>query len=172
MNSLAKKYTSSEFDAYVQSVDLGETVPGRVILHQYRSLSPKFWKGDQSIAHLQQHFEALGWPSMPHIVICEDQIWLTESLAKVGCHAGLQNATWIRGEETLRGYYYEDAVLQDYSIGVMLVGDYDRDQPSKTLQKSLDQVLSSLQKRLAFAADRIQYYRDHAPVNAPGINFK
>ena len=167
-----KKFTKDRFEDYIQNYDFGTTIPGRLIVHNYRNVSPKSFKGNVSIQQILGKYQQSGWPAFPHIFISEDEIYNTYSLAKVGCHAGKHNATWQKGTETLGGYFFEEAVLKDYALGIVLIGNYDTEEPSDALLETLNHVVEVLQKRLHLRDEAVIMYRDLAPTNAPGIRIK
>jgi N-acetyl-anhydromuramyl-L-alanine amidase AmpD len=134
---------------YIANYDFGKLPPARVVLHHTWRPTPEQWTGLRSMQGIQAHFARKNWNSAPHIFVAPDGIWLFTPLRNVGIHAGTGNSGRING-----AFWY--------SIGVEMVGDYDRARPGGAIWEGTKAVLGGLSKRLGIAPKQlISFHRDY-----------
>lgn len=134
---------------YIASYDFGAQPPTRVVLHHTWVPTVAQWSGQRSMQALQRFYAGKGWPAAPHLFVGPDAIWLFTPLKDVGVHAGIGNSG------TSNGHFW-------YSIGVEMVGDYDRVLPSGAVWENTKAVLGGLSKRLKIAPSQlISFHRDY-----------
>jgi hypothetical protein len=114
---IGRVLTISEWLAYVASYGFGQVAPSRAVVHHTWRPTTAQWAGMRSMQALQRFYAEKGWTAAPHLFVAPDGIWLFTPLRDVGIHAGTGNSGYSNGKFW-------------YSIGVEVVGDYDRVRPS------------------------------------------
>lgn len=139
---------------YVDAYRFGALTPTLAVLHHTWKPTVETWRGLASMRAMQRYYGALGWSSAPHIYCAPDGIWLFTPMKDVGVHAG-------RGNGSLRAGWY--------SLGIEMVGDYDRARPSGAVWHYTRIVLASLSRKLAIPPERlIAFHRDYSTKTCPG----
>jgi N-acetylmuramoyl-L-alanine amidase CwlA len=156
MNILAKKLSLEEFKSYVKAYDFGKIKPSSLVVHHTWKPTKSDWNGAITIAGLKRFYENKGWNAGPHLFIAEDGIWLFTPMNAVGIHAGAGNATYRLGR------------LQNYSIGIEVVGDYDLERWSGETLKNALGAIKSLTDELNIANESIFFHRDFSSKSCPG----
>ncbi len=134
---------------YVASYDFGPVAPTRVVLHHTWSPTVEQWAGLRSLQGIQRYYAGLGWTAGPHMFVGPDGVWLATPMSQIGIHAGVGNSGMINGRLW-------------YSIGLEMVGDYDRARPSGALWENVKAVLGGLSRRLNIAPHQlISFHRDY-----------
>ena len=134
---------------YIASYTFGAIAPSRVVLHHTAVPTVAQWAGLRSMQGLQRYYAGKGWSAAPHIFVGPDGIWLFTPLKDVGVHAGTGNSGYTNGRFW-------------YSIGVEMVGDYDRVLPSGAVWEGTKAVLGGLSRRLGIAPRQlISLHRDY-----------
>jgi hypothetical protein len=96
---------------------------------------------------MQKFYAQKGWTSAPHIYTAPDGIWLATPMSRVGIHAGRGNGSVAQGW---------------YSIGLEMVGYYDKKLPSGKIWEYSLAVMGELSKRLQIAPRQlISFHRDY-----------
>src|SRR5262245_60442911 len=114
---IGRSLSISDWLAYVAGYNFGSVAASRVVLHHTWVPTVAQWAGQRSMQALQRYYAGKGWTAAPHLFVGPDAIWLFTPLKDVGIHAGTGNSG------TSGGRFW-------YSIGVEMVGDYDRTRPS------------------------------------------
>lgn len=134
---------------YVANYDFGPIAPTRVVLHHTWSPTVEQWAGLRSLQGIQRYYAGLGWTAGPHLFVGPDGIWLATPMSQIGIHAGVGNSGTVNGRLW-------------YSIGLEMVGDYDRARPSGALWENVKAVLGGLSRRLNIAPQQlISFHRDY-----------
>jgi len=168
MQILRRKLTKEEFKDYVNGKNFGSITPNKIVLHHTWRPTVETWAGERTIDGLKRYYEGLGWSAGPHIFVAEDGIWLFTDMSQVGIHAGNGNATWVQNGVEKQGFYYTNATLKSYSIGVEVVGDYDEKVWENETRLNALACLSCLQKRLNIPNPEIHFHREYSPKSCPG----
>lgn len=146
---IGRRLSSAEWLAYVANYQFGTIAPTRVVLHHTWIPTVAQWSGLQSMRAIQRYYAEKGWQAAPHIFVGPDGIWLFTPMKDVGVHAGTGNSG-ISG-----GRFW-------YSIGVEVVGDYDRTLPSGQVWEHTKAVLGGLSRRLNIPiAQLLSFHRDY-----------
>jgi hypothetical protein len=139
---------------YVARYQFGQLTPSKVVLHHTWRPTVQQWRGLASMQGMQRYYAGKGWTSAPHIYVAPDGIWLFTPMKDIGIHAGPGNGSLKAGW---------------YSIGVEMVGDYDRERPSGAVWEGTKAVLGGLSRRLGIApATLIAFHRDYSKKSCPG----
>lgn len=145
---IGRALSIAAWQAYVASYDFGSLPPNKLVLHHTWNPTVASWRGLRSMQAMQRYYNGKNWRSAPHIYIgpeADQNIWLFTPLREVGIHASSGNANL----EYQKSWKFED--LQWYSIGVELVGNYDKVKPSGFVLAGMRAVLGGLSKRLGDA---------------------
>jgi N-acetylmuramoyl-L-alanine amidase len=144
----------SDWLNYIATYKFGSTTPSRVVLHHTFSPTVQEWAGLRSMQGIQRFYGQKGWTAAPHIFVGPDAIWLATPLKDVGIHAGTGNSGYTNGKFW-------------YSIGVELVGDYDRVRPSGAVWEGAKAVLGGISKRVGIAPRQlISFHRDYTSLKS------
>jgi hypothetical protein len=160
---IGKGLTLDQFENYISTYDFGKVKPDYIIFHHTAnpdaSWAPigndprtKWDRGEAGasleslrvkrlgqIAGLRNYYASLGWSAGPHLFIDDRFIWLFSPMNTVGVHAKWGNS-------------FRAHTLLHYSVGIEVVGYYERVQWP-----------AALQTRLAIAPEYMY------PVNKPGM---
>lgn len=136
-----------EFRAYVANYDFGSEPANKLVIHHTWKPTKETWAGERTIQGLKNYYEGKGWPAGPHLFIAEDGIWLFSPMNKDGIHA---------------------TTLNPRSIGIEVVGDYDREKWSGKTKDNALGAIKILMSRLAINQTAIFFHRDVSPKTCPG----
>lgn len=152
MKIIGKKLSLAEFQEYTKNKDFGVLPPTFLVLHHTWKPTKDQWAGDKSIKGLKSYYESLGWSDGPHLFIAEDGIWLFTDMYDVGIHAGEGNGTLKTG----------------YSIGIEVVGNYDKEVWSGETYSNTVGAIKALQEKLGIPDNKIKFHRDYSTKSCPG----
>lgn len=139
---------------YVEAYDFGPIPPSILTLHHTWKPTIAQWRGLASMRSMQVGYAKKGWSAAPHIYVAPDGIWLFTPLKDIGVHAGDLNGSLKKGW---------------YSIGIEMVGDYDRERPSGVIWEQTKAVLGGLTRRLGRPfAELLTFHRDASTKSCPG----
>lgn len=149
----------AEWQRYVEIYDFGSVPPSRLVLHHTWNPTVSSWRGKRSMQAMQRYYAGKHWRSAPHIYVgpeADKNIWLFTPMRDVGVHAGTGNCN----PQYIQTWRFTD--LQWYSIGIELVGDYDKVKPSGPVLAGMRAVLGGLSQRLGIAPIQlIAFHRDY-----------
>jgi hypothetical protein len=146
---IGRRLAIPEWLSYIAAYQFGSTSPSRVVLHHTFSPTIEQWAGLHSMQGMQRYYAAKGWTAAPHVYVAPDGVWLFTPLKDVGIHAGTGNSGYTNGRFW-------------YSIGVEMVGNYDRVRPSGAIWEGAKAVLGGLSRRLGIAPRQlISFHRDY-----------
>jgi hypothetical protein len=146
---IGRRLTIPEWLSYAAAYQFGATSPSRVVLHHTFSPTIDQWIGLRSMQGMQRFYAAKGWTAAPHVYVAPDGVWLFTPLKDIGIHAGTGNSGYTNGKLW-------------YSIGVEMVGNYDRVRPSGAVWEGAKAVMGGLSKRLGIAPRQlISFHRDY-----------
>lgn len=142
--------TPEQWRSYVSDYDFGPVPPSRLILHHTYIPRLDQWRGLSNMRSMQNYYQGLGWKSGPHIFCGPDGIWLATPMKDVGIHANSGNSGVWNGKWS-------------YSIGIEMVGDYDKVQPTGPVWRNTLEVLGGLVRRLGLRVQSpdIGFHRDY-----------
>lgn len=161
MDIIGKKLTVPQFRELVSGFNFGRIKPNSIVVHHTAVPTKEQWRGAASIAGLKRYYEGKGWSAGPHLFVGEDGIWLFTPMTDVGIHAAEGNATWVRNGVQYKGFRGPAGCqLKDYSIGIEVVGNYDRELWDGETKKNALYAIKGLMQRLGIGKDRIFFHRD------------
>ncbi|HEU4327437.1 MAG TPA: N-acetylmuramoyl-L-alanine amidase [Roseiflexaceae bacterium] len=144
-----RKLSVAEWKPYVAGYDFGRLAPSRLVLHHtYKPDEPQ-WTGLNTMRGMQRFYAGKGWTAAPHIYTGPDGIWLATPMEDIGIHAGTGNSGRVNGELW-------------YSIGLEMVGYFDRKRPSGPVWELSKAVMGGLSRRLGIPPRQlISFHRDY-----------
>lgn len=146
---IGKRLALSEWRDYVASYDFGPVSPSRLVLHHTVKPTEVEWSGLPTMLSMQNYYSGLGWTAAPHIYAAPDGIWLFTPMRDVGVHAGIGNSGYENGQFW-------------YSIGLEMVGDFDRARPRGAVWDGAVAVMGELALRLNIPPSHlISFHRDY-----------
>jgi hypothetical protein len=151
---IGRRLSIPEWLSYIAAYQFGATTPTRVVLHHTFSPTVELWAGLRSMQVMERYYAQKGWTAAPHIYVGPDGIWLFTPLKDVGIHAGTGNSGYANGKFW-------------YSIGVEMVGNYDRVRPSGAIWEGTKAVLGGISKRVGIAPRQlISFHRDYTSLKS------
>lgn len=158
MKILAECMSIPEWLAYARFYDFGTIPPDRMVLHHTWKPTIASWRGFSTMHGMRRFYEGKGWSAGPHIYVAPDGIWLFTPMNEVGIHAGWGNAN----KEFLQSGYRDFRRLRWYSIGIEMVGNYERERPCGVIWDGSRAVMAALAMRFDRPIeDCISFHRDH-----------
>jgi hypothetical protein len=142
-----RRLSVAEWDAYVAGYDFGPLPPSRLVLHHTVVPTEAQWAGLATMRGMQRYYAGLGWSAGPHLYAGPDGIWLATPLYDIGIHAGAGNGSVRQGW---------------YSIGLEMVGNFDRERPAGAVWANALAVMAGLSRRLDIPPRQlISFHRDY-----------
>jgi hypothetical protein len=147
--------TVSEFVSYLNGYNFGAVVPDRIVLHHTQVPTLAQWRGRSSMLSMQGFYRGKGWKAAPHFYVAPEGIWLFNPMNLVGIHANDGNANL----EFQAKWDYRR--LRWYSLGLEMVGNYDRVRPSGPVWENTRAVLGAACRRIGKSPESgIFFHRD------------
>lgn len=167
-----ERYKQDQFARQIQYFDFGSTPPTRLVIHH--TYNPKLdeWNGRPTYRGILNYYKRKGWEAYPHFFVAPDGVWCMSDPYEPGIHAGDGNATYkLPGGKLVKGYgwkYVPGAILHDYSLGIEIVGDYDKKRWSGKMKERALHTISTLRKKLDIDDKHIEFHRDYSTKSCPG----
>lgn len=149
MEILNKRLNLREFKEYVKDFDFGRFIANKLVIHHTWRPTKSQWQGKESIEGLAAYYERKGWNSGPHLFIADDGIWLFTPMNVKGTHAGVAN--WR-------------------SIGIEVVGDYDRKKWASDTKENALGAIKILMDKLDINTEMVKFHRDDTNKSCPGYS--
>lgn len=173
---IGKGCTLAQFSEYIQTYNFGKVPPDHVIFHHTAnpdasyaplssnpatrwdrneagmSISEMYYKRKRQLDGLKSYYEkTLGWSAGPHIFIDDRWIWLMTPMYDVGIHAKWGNSFRSHGR-------------LHYSIGIEVIGYYERREWPAPVQALVGGAVRALQAQLGtFSLDYMYQTDDSKP---------
>ncbi len=147
MEIIGRRLSLQEFQDYVRDYYFGPKPPNKLVVHHTWRPTSESWQGERTIGGLKRYYEGKGWPAGPHLFIADDGIWLFSPMRKNGIHAGR---------------------LNDLSVGIEVVGDYDLKPWEGNTKRNTLGAIKVLQQRLSIPQSEIYFHRDVSGKTCPG----
>lgn len=171
-----KRYKLDQFIDEVKAFDFGSIPPNEIVLHHTYIPTLDQWNGKASYEGIKNYWKRKGWNAYPHIVVAPDGIWYASDLYEPGIHSGKGNATYTLPDgKEVKGYgwkYNSTARLKSYSIGIEVVGNYDKKRWPPHMKNKVLGVVSALRNALGISDDQlnesITFHRDYSSKSCPG----
>lgn len=169
MEISGKSFDIVEFYKYLGAQNFQKN-PSKIVVHHTWSPSLEQWNGESTLYNIKKFYEReYGWPAGPHLFIA-DKIWEFTEMSRVGIHAGKLNATWQKGDKIRTGYdkprKYQ---LKDYSIGIEVVGNYDKKKWEGLVRKNSLYAILGIMIRYDIDYSDIYFHRDVSSKTCPGL---
>jgi hypothetical protein len=153
---VGKGFTATEFDNYVQTIQLLTWRPQFVVLHNTYIPRLANWhdvSGGRRMLNLQHYYrDTQHWSAGPHLFVADDLIWVFTALDTPGVHSPSWNAI---------------------SWGVELVGDYSAEPFNPAVQANATSALASLHALAGIHPDALKLHKEDPKTthrNCPGLN--
>lgn len=144
---IMRRLSIPEWYAYVATYNFGTLPPSRVVLHHTVIPTRAGWNGAATMRGMQRFYANKGWTSAPHVYCAPDGIWLATPMYNVGIHAGTGNGSIAQGW---------------YSVGLEMVGNYDKLRPDGAVWENSVAVMMGLARRLRILPQQlISFHRDY-----------
>jgi hypothetical protein len=138
--------TVAEWRKYVAGYDFGRIKPSLLVLHHTYSPDEASWRGLNTMRSMQRFYAGKGWTAGPHIYAGPDGIWLATPMSEVGIHAGNGNGSVGAGW---------------YSIGLEMVGFFDKERPRGKVWEHAMAVMDGLSESLRIPMPKLlRFHRD------------
>jgi tetratricopeptide (TPR) repeat protein len=136
----------AEWDTYITAYPFPKECQ-RLVLHHTYMPTENQWYGLSTLESLQRYYNSKGWMAGPHIYAAPDGLWLFSPMSQPGIHAGTGNGSIAEGW---------------YSLGLEMVGNYDKQKPAGPVWANALMVMGRLSQRLNIAPDKlISFHRDY-----------
>lgn len=154
---IGKALSLPEWLDYIAAYNFGTIPPTRLVLHHTYIPNEQQWRGLASMQGMQRFYAGKGWTAAPHLYAAPDGIWLFTPMRDVGIHAGTGNSGVRNGQFW-------------YSIGLEMVGYFDRERPQGQVWEFSKAIMGSMSRRLGIAPrDLISFHRDYTTTKScPG----
>lgn len=141
MKIINKCLSKKGFREYIKNKKITRKIDKIVLHHTFDSI--KQWeKGEISCDFYKKIYEKKGWKSGPHFFVAPEGIWLFTDMNTQGTHANRGN----------RG-----------SVGIEIVGRYDKKLPSGKIWDNTKTVLITLLKKFNLDSTAIHFHREYNP---------
>jgi hypothetical protein len=147
MDIINRRLTLREFQEYVETYNFGSAPANKLVIHHTWRPTKETWAGQNSIDGMKGYYEGKGWKVGPHLFIAEDGIWLFTPMRQDGIHT---------------------AGLNHCSIGIEVVGDYDKQKWSGQTKINALGAIKILMEYLNLAEKDIFFHRDASTKSCPG----
>lgn len=169
MEIIRKCLPRAEFTDYVKTKNFGKLPPNEIVVHHTAVPTKEQWRGVSSIDAIKRYYEnTKKWSAGPHLFIAEDGIWLFTDMYNVGIHAGPGNAEWLSNGKVIRGHNVPGGKLLAYSIGIEVVGSYDKEVWSGETKLNAIHAIKTLKGHLRIPDIKLTFHRDYMPKSCPG----
>lgn len=141
MEIINKCLNKKEFESYIEKKEVRRKID-KIILHHTWDTVEQWEKGEVSISYYKEMYEEKGWQAGPHLFVSPEGIWLFTDIAHKGRHANQGNIG---------------------SIGIEIVGRYDKKLPSGKVWRNAKAVLKILLERFNLKFKDIHFHREYNP---------
>jgi hypothetical protein len=155
---VGRGFTSGEFHCYVQTLEFVTWRPRFVVLHNTGEPTLMRWHAmpiERRLRGLERYYrDVRGWSGGPHLFVADDRIWTFTPLTVPGVHSPSWNAD---------------------SLGVEIVGDYDREEFDSQIRANTVSVLSALHTVLKLPPSTLKFHREDpltTHTNCPGSGIR
>ena len=139
MRIINKCLPKEEFEKYIERKEVSRKI-NKIVLHHTSDTIGKWKSGEVAISYYKKLYEGKGWKAGPHLFVAPEGIYLFTDINIQGIHANSGN----------RG-----------SIGVEMVGNYDKIFPSGKIWSNTKKVLRILLSRFDLKLKDIHFHREY-----------
>ena len=141
MRIINKCLSKKGFKKYIEKKKISRKVD-KIILHHTWDTVEQWKKGKVSCDYYKKIYEKKGWESGPHLFITPEGIWLFTGINIQGIHANEGN----------KG-----------SIGIEMVGRYDKKLPSGKVWENTKTALEVLLEKFNLKPKDVHFHREYNP---------
>lgn len=141
MRIINKCLTKKEFENYVKKKEFSRKID-KIILHHTNDTLGQWKRGEVSINYYKKLYESKGWKTGPHLFVASEGIYLFTDINIQGTHANAGN----------KG-----------SIGIELIGNYDKRPPHGKTWDNTKKVLKILLSKFNLKLKDIHFHRKYNP---------
>jgi hypothetical protein len=154
---IGRVLTVDEWRDYVARYNFRDMPPTRIVLKHTFSPTLEQWQGQKSLLGIQEFDASKGYTAGAHIYAGPDGIWLFTPMSQVGIHSAAGNSGDSNGQHW-------------YSIGIVMIGYYDRERPSGAVWENTKSVIGALSQRLQIPPENlVTFHRDYSKsTSSPG----
>ncbi|HET9983360.1 MAG TPA: peptidoglycan recognition family protein [Longimicrobiales bacterium] len=140
---VGRGFTAEEFDRYVRTVTFPAWRPRFVVVHNTQVPTFREWHGVAPERRMRgfvaYYRDEQRWSGGPHLFVADDRIWVFTPLNVPGVHSPSWNGS---------------------SLGVEIVGDYDREPMSPAVWSNCVQALATLHTVLGLDPDTLRLHKE------------
>jgi len=141
MKIINRCLSKKEFAEYIKGKKQTRKID-KIVLHHTWDTIKQWQKGEVSCDYYKKMYEEKGWESGPHLFVAPEGIWLFTDINIQGTHANEGNRR---------------------SIGIEMVGRYDRKLPSGKVLGNTKAILKVLLKKFNLKPENIHFHREYNP---------
>ena len=139
MKIINKLLSKKEFGEYVRNKKVARKID-KIVLHHTSDTLRQWKKKEVSIGYYKELYESKGWEAGPHLFIAPEGIYLFTDINIQGIHANSGN----------KG-----------SIGIEMVGNYDKKLPSGKIWNNTKEALKVLLEMFNLRLKNIHFHREY-----------
>jgi N-acetylmuramoyl-L-alanine amidase CwlA len=139
MKIINKCLRKKKFEKYIGKKKVARKID-KIVLHHTSDTLRQWKKGEVSIGYYKKLYESKGWKAGPHLFVAPEGIYLFTDINIQGIHANSGN----------RG-----------SIGVEMVGNYNKTLPSGKIWSNIKKVLRILMNKFNLKLKDIHLHREY-----------
>lgn len=141
MKIINKCLSKKEFEKHIGKKKVVRKID-KIVLHHTSDTLRQWREGEISIGYYKKLYECKGWKAGPHLFIAPEGIYLFTNIDIQGIHANSGN----------KG-----------SIGVEMIGNYDKVLPSGKIWSNTKEVLRILLNKFNLELKNIHFHREYNP---------
>jgi hypothetical protein len=139
MKIINKCLSLKELEEYIDKKEITRKVD-KIILHHTSDTLINWKKGKDSCVLYKKAYEKKAWTSGPHFFVAPEGIWLFTDINIQGQHANMGNKA---------------------SIGIEMVGNYDKYLPKNKIWKQTKELISILLEKYNLKKKDIHFHREY-----------
>ena len=139
MKIINKCLSKEEFEKYIGKKKITRKID-KIVLHHTSDTLKQWKKGEVSIGYYNKLYESKGWKVGPHLFIAPEGIYLFTDINIQGIHVNSGNIG---------------------SIGIEMVGNYEKALPSGKIWSSTKKVLRILLNKFNLKLEDIHFHREY-----------
>ena len=139
MKIINKCLSKEEFEKYIGKKKVTREI-NKVILHHTSDTLKQWKRGEVSIGYYKELYESKDWKAGPHLFVASEGIYLFTDINIQGIHANSGN---------------------EGSIGIEMVGNYDKTPPSGKIWSNTKKVLIILLNKFVLKLEDIHFHQEY-----------
>jgi hypothetical protein len=155
----------TDFQSWLAGQTITRKIDSLVLHHTYRPNTSQY-SGGATIEAIRKYHLSKGWRDIGyHVLVGPDgRIWPGRPLDWTGAHALVEKPDMLK-------LFGSTSYLNNFSVGVCAIGDYESEEPSALLVAALREVLPALAQRFGIGEERLFFHRQVSATACPGKNF-